>query len=200
MKQISLLSHLFPTPTLVDVFLYFVLKPSDDAYLARIVDSTGKALIQVQRTIRRLVDCGLVLKTCRHKKTYYKADKKHVAYDEMRQLALQAKIFSEPFKAHLERLQNKVDYAFIYGSIAKGSNTPESDIDLFFVGNLTHDDIRSFSFDLGRELVQEVNVIIFSPSKLEKMIRDNDPFITSVLEGPKIWLFGDKREFKEIYQ
>lgn len=196
----ALLSHLFPNQTVIDVFLYFILKPSEDTYLARIVDTTGKALIQVQRTVRRLVDSGLVLKVCRHKKTYYKADTRHVAYDEMRQLAIQAKIFSEPFKVYLEHIQNKVDYAFIYGSVAKGSNTPESDIDLFFVGNLTHDDIRSFSFQLGRELVQEVNVIIFSPAKLEKLIADNDPFIANVLQGPKIWLFGDKREFKEIYQ
>lgn len=200
MSKISLLSHFFPNPTLLDVFLYLVLKPSEETYLARIVDSTGKALIQVQRTLKRLVDCGLITKVCHHKRTYYKADKKHVAYDEMRQLAIQAKIFSEPFKAYLERLQTKVDYAFIYGSVAKGSNTAESDIDLFFVGNLTHDDVRSFSFELGRELVQEVNVIIFSSSKLEKLIKDNDPFITNVLRDPKIWLFGDKSEFKEIYK
>lgn len=200
MLRLSLLSHLFPNQALIDVFLYFTLKPSEDTYLARIVNSTDKALIQVQRTLKRLIDCGLVSKTIRHNKTYYKVDTKHVAYDELRQLALQAKIFSEPFKTNLERLQNKVDFAFIYGSVASGSNTAESDIDLFFVGNLTHDDIRSFSFDLSRELVQEVNVIIFSPSKLEKLIAENDPFITNVMQGPKIWLFGDKIEFKEIYQ
>lgn len=200
MSKISLLAHFFPNQTLLDVFLYFVLKPSEETYLARIVDATDKALIQVQRTLKRLVDCGLITKVHRHKRTYYKADKTHVAYDEIRQLAIQAKIYSEPFKAYLEHLQDKVDYAFIYGSVAKGSNTAESDIDLFFVGNLTHDDVRSFSFELGRELVQEVNVIIFSPSKLEKLIKDNDPFIINVLRDPKIWLFGDKSEFKEIYK
>lgn len=195
MSKISLLSHFFPSQTLIDVFLYFILKPSEDTYLARIVNSTDKALIQVQRTLKRLVDCGLVSKITRHNKTYYKADTRHIAYEEMRQLALQAKIFSEPFQTDLERLQDKIDFAFIYGSVASGSNTPESDIDLFFVGNLTHDDIRSFSFNLSRELVQEVNVIIFSSSRLEKLLEEKDPFITNVMQGSKIWLFGDKHEF-----
>jgi predicted nucleotidyltransferase len=117
----------------------------------------------------------------------------------MRHLTIQAKILSDPFKSDLEHLQNKVDFAFIYGSVAKGSNTLESDIDIFFVGSLTHDDVRSFSFKFSRELVQEVNVSIFSPSRLEKLIADGDPFIANVLKGPKIWLFGDKNEFKEIY-
>lgn len=195
-----LLSQFFPNQTLMDVFLYFVLNPKEDMYLAHIVESTGKALIQVQRTVKRLVDCGLVLKTTRHNKTYYKADTKHIAYDELRQLAIQAKIFSAPFETDLEQLRNKVDFAFVYGSVAKGSNTQESDIDLFFVGTLNHDDIRSFIFKLGRELVQEVNVIILSPSKLEKLITDKDPFILNTMQSPKIWLFGDKSEFEKIYK
>jgi predicted nucleotidyltransferase len=193
-------SQFFPNQTLMDVFLYFILNPVEETYLARIVESTDKALIQVQRSIKRLVDSGLVSKSTHHNKTYYKTNTKHVAYDELRHLAIQAKIFSAPFEADLQHLENKVDFAFVYGSIAKGSNTPESDIDLFFVGSLSHDDIRSFIFMLGRELVQEINVIILSPSKLEKLIADQDPFILNVIKGSKIWLFGDKNEFKEIYQ
>jgi len=200
MVQTAMLSRFFPSQTLLDVLLYFILKPCDDIYLARVVDSTGKALIQVQRTVKRLLECGLLVKTTRHKKTYYKIDVKNVAFDELRQLAIQAKVFSEPFEADLKRLQNKVDFAFVYGSVAKGSNTTESDIDIFFVGSLTHDDVRSFTFNLGRELVQEVNVIVFSPSKLEKLIAESDPFILNVLRDPKIWLYGDKNEFKAIYQ
>lgn len=199
MTHISLLSHFFPNKSLIEVFLYFVLNPQEEAYLARIVESTGKALIQVQRTLKRLVDCGLVLKITRHKKTHYKADTKHVAFDEMRQLAIQAKIFSEKFKSDLELLQNKVEFGFIFGSVASGTNTLESDIDLFFIGHLTYDDVSSFIFTLGRELVQEVNVTIFSPRQLREQIAAKNPFITNVLKEPKIWLFGDKGEFKKIY-
>lgn len=200
MSQTAMLSHFFPSQTLLDVLLYFILKPCNDIYLARVVDSTGKALIQVQRTVKRLLDCGLLVKTTRHKKNYYKIDVKHIAYDELKTLAIQAKVFSEAFEADLKRLQNKVDFAFVYGSVAKGSNTPESDIDLFFVGSLTHEDVQTFAFNFGRELVQEVNVTVFSPSKLEKLIADNDPFILNVLRDPKIWLFGEKNEFKKVYQ
>lgn len=199
MKHMPLFSHVFSNQTLIDVFLYFVLNPSEDTYLARIVDATGKALIQVQRTIKRLVDGGLIVQSTRHNKTYYRLDTKHVAYDHFKQLALQAKIFSDPFQQDLDRLQNRVDFAFIYGSVASGLNTPASDIDLFFVGSLSHDDVQPLACTLGRELVQEVNTIVFSPAKLEKLIQEKNPFIGNVLQSPKIWLFGDKNEFKAIY-
>lgn len=194
-----LFSPIFSNQTLIDVFLYFVLNPAEDTYLARIVDATGKALIQVQRTVKKLVDGGLVVKSIRHNKTYYKADTKHVAYDHFKQLALQAKVFSKPFQQDLDRLHNKVDFAFIYGSVASGVNTATSDIDLFFVGSLSYDDVQSLASTLGRELVQEVNTVVFSPGKLEKLIEDKNSFIESVLHHPKIWLFGDKDEFKAIY-
>lgn len=200
MQQIRLLSHFFSNQTLIDVFLYFLLNPGEDVYLARIVDSTGKALIQVQRALKRLVDSGLVWKTTHHKRSYYKADRHHIAFDEMLQLTIQAKIFSDMFKEDLEYLSGKVDFGFIYGSVAKGSNTPESDIDILFVGNLTYDDIGSFMFKLGQELVQEVNIIIFSSKEMSKLIAAENSFITNVLQEPKIWLFGDKSEFKEIYK
>ncbi len=200
MSHVPLLANLFPNKTFIEVFLYFVLNPGEDAYLARIVESTGKALIQVQRTLKRLVECGLVLKTTRHNKVYYKADSKHVAFDEIRHLAIQAKIFSELFKKDLEQLQNKVDYGFVYGSVGKGVNTSQSDIDLFFVGNLTYDDVSSFIFSLGRELVQEVNAVVFSPNELARQVEDKNQFIIKVLQEPKIWLFGDKLEFNKIYK
>lgn len=200
MAHLPLLSHFFSNKTLIDVFLYFLLNPVEDAYLARIVDSTGKALIQVQRTLKRLVDSGLVLKTTEHKKSYYKADRNHIAFDEMLHLTIQAKIFSDMFKKDLELFAEKVDFGFIFGSVAKGSNTPESDIDIFLVGNLTYDDVSSFMFKLSQELVQEVNIIIFSPRELSKQITAKISFINNVLNEPKIWLFGDKNEFKKTYQ
>lgn len=199
MRKVPLLSP-FLNQTLIDVFLYFVLNPAEDTYLARIVDATDKALIQVQRMLKKLVDTGLVLRIIRHKKTYYKVNSKHIAFDEMRQLAIKAKILSELFEAELEHLKDKVDFGFIFGSVAKGSNTPESDIDIFFVGNLTYDDVSSFMFKLGRELAQEVNVIIFSSKELLKQIEAEHSFVQNVIQEPKIWLFGDKDEFKKIYQ
>lgn len=195
-----LLSHYFSNQNIIDVFLYFLLHPSEDAYLARIVDTTGKALIQVQRTLKRLVDCGLILKTTRHKKTYYKADRTHVAYDEIRQLTIKAKILSDEFESDLKKIKDKIDFAFVYGSVAKGSNSEQSDIDLFIVGNLTYSDISSFAFKLGRELVQEVNVTLFTTRELLKQLEAKNSYATNVVDEPKIWLFGDKDVFKKIYQ
>ena len=199
MARISL-SHFFTNQTLIDVFLFFVLHPQEEAYLAQIVSSTDRLLIQVQRTLKRLVDTGLILKAIRQGKTYYRADVKHIAYKDIKHLVLKAKVFSDSLKKDLEVLKTKVDYGFIYGSVAKGTNSSQSDIDLFFIGNLNYHDASSFIFHLSRELVQEVNLIIFSPQEILKAIENKNSFILNVLREPKIWLFGEDNEFEKIYR
>jgi predicted nucleotidyltransferase len=179
--------------------LYFLLNPREEVYLAQIVNSTGKALLQIQRTLKRLVECGLVQKTLHHNRMYYKADQNHIAYEDIRRLCLKAKIFSDMFREDIERLNERGVYGFIYGSVAKGTNSAESDIDIFFIGNLTYSDVATFLFKLGRELAQEVNGAVFTTAEFLQALKDKNSFVAKVLQEPKIWLFGDKSEFEKIY-
>ncbi len=171
------LSHFLTNQTLIDVILFFILNPQEDATLARIVSSTGKKLLQVQRILKRLLDTGLVDKTIRQKKTYYKADLNHVAYEDVKNIVLNAKIFSDPLKKDIDFLINTVNYGFIYGSVAKGTCHSESDIDIFLIGNLSYYDAGPFIFNLSRRLVQEVNVVIFSLEIFQTEIKKKDSFV-----------------------
>lgn len=199
MPRSSSLSYFFTNQVIIDVLLYFLLNPQEEAYLAQIVNSTGKALLQIQRTLKRLVECGLVQKVLRHNRVYYKADQKHVAYEDVRQLVIKAKVFSDLFKEDTDYLNDRVLYGFIFGSVAKGTNTAESDIDLFLIGNITYSEVGPFVFKLGRELAQEVNSAVFTPREFEQAVQAKNPFVENVLQEPKIWLFGDKCDFEKIY-
>ena len=196
MPHIPLFSHFFTNQSLIDVVLFFLLNPNEEVYLAQVVNSTGKALIQVQRTLKRLLDSGLVEKTTHKRKTYYKANLKHVAYEDVKNLVIKAKIFSPTFKDDITYLNKKVRYGFIYGSVAKSTHTPQSDIDVLLIGDLSYYDAGSFIFKLGRELAQEVNVVILSLDKLLQEIKNKNSFTSRVLQEPKIWLFGDRNEFE----
>lgn len=199
MTKSVLLSHFFTNQTLVDILLFFVLQPHEKAYLTQIMDATGKALIQVQRTLKRLIETGLIQKSTHYKRTYYQADLKHVAYEEIRNLIIKAKIFSDQLESDLKNIKDKIDYGFIYGSLAKGTNTLKSDIDIFLIGNLTYESASPFLFNLSRELVQEVNAIIFTPQEFSKELKAKNVFISNVIQEQKIWLFGDKSEFEKPY-
>jgi predicted nucleotidyltransferase len=121
-----------------------------------------------------------------------------VAYEDLQRVALRSKILSPAFKKELQQVEKKVTYGFIYGSFAKGSAHAMSDLDIFLVGDMTHYDLGSFFFNLGRELVCEVNVTIFSLNQLREGMKNEGSFLSNVLNGPKIWLFGNKHEFERL--
>ena len=194
------LSRVFPHQTMIEVLVFFLFHPQKKVPLSHIVQGTKKALIQVQRTMKRLVETGLILKITTLKKTYYQANEDHVAYGELQRLALVSKILSPTYKRELEHVEKKVTYGFIYGSFAKGSNHAMSDLDIFLVGDTSHYDLGTFFFNLGRELVCEVNVAIFSPKQIQKGLKEESSFFVDVLQGPKIWLFGNKNEFERLFK
>jgi predicted nucleotidyltransferase len=200
MQKSSLFVPNFSNQTMIDVLLFFLLHPDEEAYLARIVRTTNKALIQVQRTIKCLLKTGLIQKIKRAKKTFYKVDTEHLAFDDLRNMALKAKIWSSDFKEDRDRFASKANFGFIYGSIAKGAHTSSSDLDIFLIGNLTLHDVSKFMSHLGRELFREVNIVIYTPEEMHAAIEQENSFILEVIKSPKIWLFGSKNEFEKLYR
>jgi predicted nucleotidyltransferase len=185
---------------MVDVLLFFLLHPDEEAYLARIVRATNKALIQVQRSIKCLLETGLINKIQRDKKTFYKAAPDHLAFDDLKNMALKAKIWSPSFKQERRALEALVDFGFIYGSIAKGTYTSESDLDIFLIGNLSLHDVSKFMSQLSRELLREVNIIIYTPEELRAALKRENSFVIDVMKSPKIWIFGKRHEFEKLYR
>lgn len=190
------LDKIFPSGAFVDVLLFFLLHPQDETYLARVVRATGKVLIQVQRALKRLEESGLVKKIVRGNKAYYKANASHSAFNDLKHVLFKTIIFSS--KIELSVIEDKIFYGFIFGSTARNCDTPESDMDLFLVGNLTYEEASHLSFPLSIELGREVNTVIYSLKDFKRKIKEHHTFIAEVIRNPKIWLFGDEHEFEKI--
>jgi predicted nucleotidyltransferase len=96
---------------------------------------------------------------------------------------------AEPIRTALKSMWKRVDAAFVYGSVAKKSDTSGSDIDLFLLGqDLSYADVMRAlgTLNLGRE----VSPTVFSRAELEKKLKEDNAFVTRVLGQPKIWIKG----------
>jgi predicted nucleotidyltransferase len=193
------LAKIFPNQTFLDLLLFFVLHPKEETYLARIVRFTGKALIQVQRALKRLEESGLITRIVRGGKTTYHANAEHAAFRDLKHLILKAVIFSDKLKKEVSLIQDKVKYGFIFGSTAFDKDSSESDIDLFLIGNMTRQEVSQFSFELSGELMREVNTVICPFSEFKEKLKAGSPFIKEVIASSKIWIFGNEDEFKKVF-
>ena len=83
--------------------------------------------------------------------------------------------------------------AFVSGSIARGTDTASSDVDLVIVSNtIGYADAFEILHPAMESLGREIHLTIYSLADLAKRLGSGSAFATSVLSQPKIWLHGSK--------
>jgi predicted nucleotidyltransferase len=84
--------------------------------------------------------------------------------------------------------------AFIYGSVAKGKDTANSDIDLMVISEkVTYADLFAALEPATTRLQRTVNPTLYWPTEIDKRIRDDNAFVKRVLAQSKLWVIGEGR-------
>ena len=83
----------------------------------------------------------------------------------------------------------------MYGSVAKGSDTASSDIDLMLVSDaLTYADVMAVLHPLIERLGHEIHPTLYSRHELHKRIAAGNSFVTRVLAQPRLWVIGSEHD------
>jgi len=88
-----------------------------------------------------------------------------------------------------------IRYALVYGSMAKGTYSGKSDLDLLVVGSIPESSLESLAFRLQKILKREINYILWSERDYRSKAKEGGSFISSLLSSPKIMLVGDEDGF-----
>jgi predicted nucleotidyltransferase len=98
-----------------------------------------------------------------------------------------------PLQEALAPLAQQISAAFVYGSVAKGSDTAKSDIDLMVVSDsLAYADLFAVLETAAARLGRPVNPTVYCRQDFAKRIRQGNAFVTRVLAQPKLWLIGEE--------
>ena len=92
-------------------------------------------------------------------------------------------------------LAPRLQAAWLYGSVAKQTDTAQSDIDVMLVGeNLLLGSILELLLPLEAQLGRKINPSCYTPADFERRRADPDSFVNRVLAQPTIPLTGDSDE------
>lgn len=126
----------------------------------------------------------------------FKANLQCPFYMEMKGLVQKTVgIFGET-KSAIKTLSG-IEYAFIFGSYAKGEENAQSDIDLIVVGDVDIDSLDERMTDLEKKLGRSINYLTFDKREFNLKRKKRDGFIMEVLKDKKIMLIGDEKHLKK---
>lgn len=189
---------LFPSPVLVDILSLFLTRPDEEYYQRSLAEKTGYTLTQVQYALERIEEAGLVSKKKSGNRLYYRAERSHPAFEDLKGAFLKTVAFGDVIRKALKPLEKKIQFAFVYGSIATGQDRPDSDIDLLLIGKVTLKDIASAMADLSETLKREVNPVNYTKDTFMERLKEGNRFALELLATPKIWLIGNEDEFTRL--
>lgn len=189
---------LFASRTLARLLTSFLTHPEATFYQRELVNAAGTRLYTVQRALIRLEKVGLITRTPRGNRVYYQANRRHPAFEDLKRVILKTMGLGDALRRALVPLADRVYFAFIYGSFARGEETAESDIDLLLVGDLKLREAAALLGPVSREFGRELNPVIYPPAEFKSRAQEGHHFITEVLKGDKIFLVGGEDDLRRV--
>lgn len=145
----------------------------------------------VHRELTRLVSSGLVAVTPVGKQRRYQANRESPVFPELQGLVLKTVGLVEPLRRALSPFNDQIRVAFVYGSVAKRTDTARSDIDLMVVGDdVSYSELYAALAEAESALSRPVNPTIFTSTEWRQRVETRDHFVDSVLTGPRIFILG----------
>lgn len=174
------------------VFRWLFGQPERGFHLSELRRLTGLGSASLQRELNRLAGAGLVNAERVGNLRRFQANEQSPVYAEL--LALTRKTLGvEPtLREALEPLGPELKSAWIYGSVAKQTDTATSDIDLMLVGEkLTLAKVLKVLVPLEPQLGRKINPTLYTPAEFKRRRAERDSFVNRVLAQPILPLIGD---------
>ena len=167
-------------------------------YLRQLARLTDIALGPVQREIRQLLEAGLVTRRTVGTQTLYSANQNSPVFREIKNLVTKTVGMRDIVAHALDPLRERINLAFVYGSVARSRETEHSDVDLMIVGKLDFDEVVACLAGAEKTLNREINPTVYSIREFGKKVRGN--FLKTVLADKKLFVIGDEDVLRELGQ
>jgi len=199
-KSTSLSDALFSTVQ-QRVLAYLFGQPERSFFATELIKLAGGGSGAVQRELARLAESGLVTVKRVGTQKHYQADPKSPLFAELCSIAQKTVGLAEPLREALAPLAKRITAAFVYGSVAKRSDTAASDIDLMVVSDsLTYADLYAAVEQASARLGRKVNPTVYSRKELARRVKQKNAFVTRVMAQPRIWLIGAESDLASRYR
>jgi predicted nucleotidyltransferase len=151
--------------------------------------------------LQRLTGAGVLTRTVEGRQVYFQANGQCPVFEELRALVRKTFGVAQALKHALESIAGRVRLAFIFGSIAAGTETSASDVDVLIVGDdISLADVVSAIAEAQRDLGREINPSVYPTGEFCRKLAEGQHFLSSVAAGPKILLIGDERDLTRLAQ
>jgi predicted nucleotidyltransferase len=146
----------------------------------------------VSRELSTLIRAGLVAEEREGNQRFLCARTAAPLFPELRALITKASGAPGFIREALQGLESTIDVVIIFGSVAKGTEHADSDLDLFVAGTAGYSVITQRIHSIEERLGRRVQLLYFDVSSTTDRASLQRSSTRAMLSGPKVFVLGDE--------
>ena len=168
-------------------------QPERSFFATELFALAGAGRGAVQRELRRLEESGLVTTSRIGNQKHYRANAAAPIFAELRAIIAKTGGPAAALRTALDPLGGRVRFAALYGSVAKGIDRAQSDIDLLVVADdLTLEQLYAALAPAEKQFGRAISPTLYTSAEFRKRRASRNPFLAKVLAGEHQVLIGDE--------
>ena len=162
---------------------------------AELIRLAGAGTGAAHRLLTRLAATGMVTTERVGNQKHYQANADSPVFAELAGLVRKTVGLVVPLQAALAPLARKIAAAFVYGSIAKGTDTAASDVDLMVVTDkLEYGEVFAALKDAEAALARPVNPNLMTRAEWRRKRAEAGSFAARIAAQPRLFVLGSDDE------
>lgn len=175
--------------------------PGRSFFANEIIRQTGGGAGAIHRELKTLTLAGVLTENSIGNQRHFQANPKCPIFAEL--LGIVRKTFGVSGVLHeaLRPFAGQIELSFIYGSVARGEENSNSDVDLLVISEtLAYPDIFPALAEAEKQLLRTVNPTLYKPGELQRKQQEGNAFVNRILAQPKIFILGSESDLPESAQ
>lgn len=172
----------------------FFSNPGVEYYTRQLASILGISVGNIHREIKKLLSAGILNVRNVGNIKLFSLNKQNPIYEEIKNIIYKTEGVVKLVKDAVADVGG-VKAAFIYGSFAKGDERPDSDIDVFLIGDdVDENELVANISALEKKLFKEINYTRYTESEYKKEKKKKNSFILETIKGKKIFIKGGEKD------
>ena len=177
-----------------------LLNPDSTYHVRELARLTGTSAGTLHKELTKLTEGGVLRRQEVGNQVRYSANRDCPIFDELASILRKTSGLVDVLASALAGVEKNIVLAFVFGSVARGEQQSNSDVDVMLVGSLGFADAVQALHPAQATLQREINPVVYSVEEFRRRAASDDSFVREVLAKPKLFVVGNENELGKLTQ
>lgn len=175
-----------------------LLHPEQSYHVRELARLTNTSAGTLHKELSKLSDAGILQSKKVGNQQHYSANVQCPIFEELAGIFRKTSGLADVIADALSSVKHQIQLAMVFGSVARGEEQANSDIDVMVVGDIGFGDVVSLLYESQVTLRREINPVVYSMDSFKSRVEKNDSFIKEILNKPKLFIIGSEHELRKF--